>query len=149
MNLEINADRGREVAALLYKAFSSTGIYGRTAMPEDITPEGVERGSLEHLLFITLTVSIDYQRNADQLWKAARKTFEDPETAYLFDPKSLHKIPREKQIKDSKNTVCPKGEVEISGSGVLMALPSTKSGAAIQEIFWRTVTGTQPESWIV
>lgn len=100
MNLSIDVDRGRKVADLLYQAFSTTGIHGRTAMPEDIIPERVERGSLEHLLFITLTVSIDYQRDADRLWRSARRTFEDPETTYLFDPKSLYKTSQEKQIKD-------------------------------------------------
>lgn len=100
MDLRIDANRGRKVADSLYRAFSTTGIHGRSVMPEDITPKGVERGSLEHLLFITLSVSIDYQRDADQLWRSARKTFEDPETAYLFDPESLHKTPRKKQVKD-------------------------------------------------
>ena len=58
-------------------------------MPEDISPKGVHKGSLEHLLFITLTTSIDYQRDADKLWENARKTYEDQETLYLFSPKRL------------------------------------------------------------
>jgi hypothetical protein len=36
-------------------------------MPEDVQPAGVERGSLEHILFITLMVAIDYQREAGVL----------------------------------------------------------------------------------
>lgn len=43
-------------------------------------------GSEEHLRFITLTVAIDYQRPADQLWDAARATYRDEQTRYLFDP---------------------------------------------------------------
>ena len=39
----------------------------------DILPEGVEGGSLEHVLFITLTVSLDYMRDAPTLWESARK----------------------------------------------------------------------------
>ena len=56
-------------------------------MPEDILPEGIRKGSLEHLIFITLTVSIDYQRGVMEVWENSIKTFEDIETRYLFDPK--------------------------------------------------------------
>jgi len=69
-------------------------------MPEDIMPKGVVRGTLERFMFITLTVSIDYQRDAPALWKASRKTFEDPETRYLFDPKALYGTPPRKIIED-------------------------------------------------
>ncbi|GAG95965.1 unnamed protein product [marine sediment metagenome] len=48
------------MAELLYNSFSTVGIHGRTDMPEDITPNGVVRTSLEHIFFIILTVSIDY-----------------------------------------------------------------------------------------
>lgn len=61
-----------------------------SALGAIITPKGVSHGSLEHIMFITLTVAIDYQRDAIGLWENSRKTFEDPETSYLFDPKSLH-----------------------------------------------------------
>jgi len=95
--LKIDADRGRQLAHLLYDGFSTTGILGNAEMPEDILPAGMEKGSLEHLLFITLTVSIDYQRDANVMWAVSRKTFEDPDTRYLFDPASLHNT-RPKQI---------------------------------------------------
>jgi len=55
-------------------------------MPEKKLPAGMKAGSLEYILFITLSVSIDYQRDADRLWDAARATFEDSETTYLFNP---------------------------------------------------------------
>ncbi len=85
---------------MLYKAFTSTGVLGRTEMPEDIRPKGVHKGSIEHQLFITLTVAIDYQRDANTLWKVSRKTFEDSQTKYLFDPESLHLTPLEKIAND-------------------------------------------------
>ena len=50
-------------------------------MPEVLTPSGVVPGSLEHILFITFTVSIDYQRDAISLWNSSRETFVDPETS--------------------------------------------------------------------
>jgi hypothetical protein len=96
--LKIDADRGKQLAHLLYDCFSTTGVLGNTEMPEDILPAGMEKGSLEHLLFITLTVSIDYQRDANAMWAVSRKTFEDPdilrikklsnikmELSYVFD----------------------------------------------------------------
>lgn len=56
------------------------GILRKTETPEDMIPNGMIKWSLEHMLFITLTVSIDYQRDASVLWYNSRKTFEDPET---------------------------------------------------------------------
>ena len=90
MTVTIDAARGHEGAADLVKAFKTTGIHGRTEMPEDALPDGMQKGSLDHLLFITLTVAIDYQRDAPALWASSRATFEDPQTRYLFDPAALH-----------------------------------------------------------
>ncbi len=90
MTIVRDTDRGKKVAELLYNAFSTMGILGRTEMPEDLKPHGVERGSLEHILFLTLTLSIDYQRDAVALWQSSRQSFEETATRYLFDPKSLH-----------------------------------------------------------
>jgi len=89
MPLTLDIDRGRKAAEALVRAFATTGIHGRKDMPEDVLPAGVVKGSLEHLLFLTLTVSIDYQRYADALWKSSRRTYEDPRTRYLFDPGAL------------------------------------------------------------
>ncbi len=100
MTIQIDADRGSRAAKLLHRAFTTTGIHGRTDMPEDVVPEGVERGSLEHILFITLAVSIDYQRDAPALWESARRTHEDLETRYLFVPECLHETPRTKVAQD-------------------------------------------------
>lgn len=89
----VDAQRGKKVAELLHLCFSTTGIHGKTEMPEDIAPVGVLHGSLEHIMFITLTVSIDYQRDADVLWASSRKTYEDTGTQYLFTPEKLHEVP--------------------------------------------------------
>ena len=71
-------------------------------MPEDNLPEGVESGSLQHLLFITLTATIDYMRDADALWESSRKTYADPETSYLFDVSTLADTPFEQLMTDMK-----------------------------------------------
>ena len=93
MSIVIDNERGKKLAELLYNSFTTKGIHGRTDMPEDITPHSVIRGSLDHIFFITLTVSIDYQRDAPSLWESSRKTFDDPETRHLFDPELLHETP--------------------------------------------------------
>ncbi|MDD1721458.1 MAG: hypothetical protein LUP95_05670 [Euryarchaeota archaeon] len=51
---------GAAAARLLHHKFTSTGIFGRNSNTEDSLLKGMERGPLEHLLFLTLAVSIDY-----------------------------------------------------------------------------------------
>jgi len=102
MALYSDIERGKKVADLLYRCFATTGIHGHTEMPEDILPKGVAQGSLEHFLFITLSVSIDYQRDADALWASSRQTYEDPETRYLFNPQLMHETPFSKIVRDMK-----------------------------------------------
>ena len=89
MSVEYHVDRAREIANILYNAWNSEGVFGTKYMPEDWLPEGVEPGSSEHALFITLTIALDYMRDADQLWEACRDTYADPNTRYLFDPQSV------------------------------------------------------------
>ena len=96
----IDDERGKKIAELLYNAFSTNGIHGRTDMPEDIMSKDMEKGSLEHIFFITLTVSIDYQRDAPLLWESARRTFEDQRTRYLFNPERLHEESFTKMVDD-------------------------------------------------
>lgn len=84
-----NSNRGKKIEEHLFKSFSSNGILGKKDMPEDSLPRGMTKGSLEHLMFTTLTVSIDYQRDANSLWHNSRITFEDPDTRYLLDPEEV------------------------------------------------------------
>ena len=67
--LLINSERSKEVAIILFDKFNSNeGIFGHAVMPEDILPLwnsdlhslGIGKGSYEHLMFITLVVSIDF-----------------------------------------------------------------------------------------
>lgn len=92
MPLKTDPERARRVGDRLFRAFHTEGILGEVSMPEHILPPGVERGSQEHLHFITLTVAIDYMRNADDLWAAGRQTYADPETRYLYNPKRVVEI---------------------------------------------------------
>ena len=98
--------RARELANDLHRAFLPTGpgIFGEHAMPEDILPAGLSEGSTEHLLFVTLTVSVDYMRDAVQLWKASRAAYADPETAYLFKPELVCDVGFKKTKADLQRT---------------------------------------------
>jgi len=103
-SLRVNSQKGKKIAGTLYNAFATTGILGNTIMPEDIMPNGMIKGSLEHLFFITLTVSIDYQRDANTLWAVSRKAWENPETAYLYNPQLLHEIPPRRIAEDMQKS---------------------------------------------
>ncbi len=101
-SLTADFKRAQEVARRLYDAFADTaqGIHGQTSMPEDILPAGVSRGSYEQRMFITLTVSIDYMRDAAALWAASRGAFEDHSTRYLFYPSQLAQVPLPQVVHD-------------------------------------------------
>jgi hypothetical protein len=47
-----------------------------------------------------------------ELWENSRKTFEDPETRYLFDPFVLQEIPFEKVISDMRRHSLSKKQVK-------------------------------------
>jgi hypothetical protein len=89
-----NPARAREAARRLWGAWTSTGIFGQRVMPETTLPTGVERGSREHACFITLTVAIDYMRDAAALWTAARATFDDSTTQWVFSPDAVERASR-------------------------------------------------------
>lgn len=108
-NLKIDLERGKHVARILFDKFNSEeGIFGHNVMPEDMLWDSdfsgikVERGSYNHLMFITMVVSIDYMRNADNLWKAGRETMEDPGTKWLFSPEKVKDRPIEEIISAMK-----------------------------------------------
>lgn len=66
------------------------GHLGGEVMPEDANPH-LEKSSKENYLYFTLPMALNYQRNSYTLWESARKTFEDEETRFVFDPKECLK----------------------------------------------------------
>ncbi|KPV61967.1 MAG: hypothetical protein AOA65_2135 [Candidatus Bathyarchaeota archaeon BA1] len=95
-----NIERAQKVGEILLRNFTSQkGIFGRRNIPGDEKPENVKQGSYEHLMFITMVVSIDYMRDAVQLWKAGKKTFEDESLRWLFYPAEVVKRNRDEVIK--------------------------------------------------
>lgn len=65
----------------LIKAYK-TGLLGQTVMPEDSNPGKTNREY--RIAYFSLPMALNYQRNSYKLWEAALKTFNDPETKFVF-----------------------------------------------------------------
>ncbi len=102
MSLVMDSRRAQQVGRLLLDAFRGDGIFGRTFMPAHLLPRGVDRGSRAHLHFVTLTTAINYMRDADALWEASRRTYEAPQTHYLYTPRQVAQTDTDKLIADMK-----------------------------------------------
>lgn len=62
-----------------------TGKLGQTVMPEDSNPVFKDTEIEERLSYFTFPMALNYQRDSYKLWESALKTFEDPETRFVFD----------------------------------------------------------------
>ena len=63
-------------------------LLGGDFMPEDANPN-LEKESNENLLYFTLPMTLNYQRNSYKLWESSLKTFYDQETHFVFNPKMV------------------------------------------------------------
>ena len=61
------------------------GLLGGEIMPEDSNPN-LNKKSKENYLYFTLPMALNYQRNSYTLWESAKKTYEDKDTNFVFDP---------------------------------------------------------------
>jgi hypothetical protein len=120
-----NIERDKAIARLPFESFQNKGIHGRNEMPEDEPPPGVQGGSLDHVLFITQTVAIDYQRDADALWESSRKSFANAETRYVFDPAAVH-ANRRGFARTCRNTAFSKNRGRTAIFGGPSRSPSTR-----------------------
>lgn len=100
MTIIIDKQRGIEASDALLSSYRTVGIHGYKGMPEDIKPDTLKKGGAGHTVFLALTCSIDYQRNADALWESARRTFADPSVNYLFSPEEIAKTSLTKLMRD-------------------------------------------------
>ena len=93
MTITTDLQRGARVARRLYECFQQREIFGHgDDMPESMVWGDRDRHSLQHILFLTFTVAIDYMRDAHSLWRSALIALDDPETSYLFDPARLARM---------------------------------------------------------
>lgn len=74
------------VMRLLY--YYVEGTLGREPMPEVYNP-GLSPSSKEHYHYFTMPMALNYRRSSYQMWKAALKTFFDPETRFVFAPEQV------------------------------------------------------------
>lgn len=97
-------------------------------MPEDSNP-GVEKMNREvRIAYFTLPMALNYQRDSYKLWEATLKTFNDPETRFVFDV--------EKVSKSSEN------RVRAALMKYKVALQPNKHINT-----WRTIAKTIYENW--
>jgi len=66
----------------LITAYKS-GQLGQTIMPEDSHPNF--QTNEQRLIYFTLPMSLNYQRDSYKLWESALKTFNDPTTKVVFN----------------------------------------------------------------
>lgn len=64
------------------------GRLGGEIMPEDINP-ALEKGSRANYAYFTLPMALNYQRDSYALWRAARDTYNDESTRFVFDPERV------------------------------------------------------------
>lgn len=69
---------------LLLEAYR-TGKLGQTVMPEDSNPGFSESEVEARLSYFTLPMALNYQRDSYKLWESALRTYQDPETRFVFD----------------------------------------------------------------
>lgn len=101
-NIQSDIVRAREVAEILTKAFTGSGIFGMTGTLLERPPE--EAALLpEGLVFITLTLALDSHRDSKSLWESARLAYRDERTRYLFSPEALSETDPDQIAMDMNN----------------------------------------------
>ncbi|MEK7531751.1 MAG: hypothetical protein AAB545_02390 [Patescibacteria group bacterium] len=105
-----------------------TGQLGQTVMPEDSNP-GLEKMDQEsRISYFTLPMALNYQRDSYKLWEAALKTFNDPDTNFVFDVEKASKASEE--------------EVRTALTKYKLALQPNKHVNT-----WRTIAKTIYKNW--
>ena len=80
---------------LLLEAYKS-GKLGQTKMPEDTNPGFLGEDKEARLTYFTLPMALNYQRDSYKMWEAALKTYNDPETNWVFDIERVDKSQNDK-----------------------------------------------------
>ena len=104
------------------------GLLGQTKMPEDSSPRFTDSDIENRIAYFTLPMSLNYQRDSYKLWEAALKTFNDPDTRFVFD---IHEV-------TSRN----EEEVRAALMKYKVALQPNKHINT-----WRTISKTVAEKW--
>lgn len=70
-----------------------------TLAQHEVHPD-IPIGSRENYLYFTLPCCLNFQRSSPAMWQSALKTFNDPETNYLFFPEKVTTVTPEKVKRD-------------------------------------------------
>jgi hypothetical protein len=68
------------------------GQLGQTIMPEDSSPSFSEKEKELRLVYFSLPMSLNYQRNSYELWKSALSTYNDNETKVVFGLEEVNNL---------------------------------------------------------
>lgn len=74
----------------------SAGKLGYMKMPEDSSPVFLDNDIETRLVYYTLPMSLNYQRNSYKLWEAVLKTFNDSDANYIFNIQYSAKLSEDK-----------------------------------------------------
>lgn len=66
------------------KEFYDNGMLGGDLLPEDNNPN-LDKSSLENIIYFTLPMALNYQRNSYTLWESVLKTWNDDSTNFIFN----------------------------------------------------------------
>ncbi len=105
-----------------------TGKLGQTVMPEDSNPVFSPKEQEWRFAYFTLPMALNYQRDSYTLWKSALKTFQDPETKFVFDVAEVTKKSEE--------------DVRKALMKYKLALQPNKHITT-----WRTISKTVKDNW--
>ncbi len=89
MSLKYSINRAIDITRALPDAIENSILLVPEETRNYSPPPGVTIGSLEHVIFITLTLSIDNGCNSAALWDSSRQAYEAEQTRYLFSPEAL------------------------------------------------------------
>lgn len=81
----------------LYKLFQDGHI---PTLPQHELHPNLHISSRENYLYFTLAPSLNFQRSSPSMWASALKTYEDPETNYLFFPERVIEKTRDEIQRD-------------------------------------------------
>lgn len=82
----MNKQQALNKVKTLHKLYTQGNI--ATLHQHEVNP-GLPNDCRENYIYFTLPVCINFQRNSPAMWAAALKTYQDPDTNYLFFPEKL------------------------------------------------------------
>lgn len=103
MSLIYNTNRASEIAHMLPEAMSGSVLFITGEKTDYSPPSGVTPGSLDHIIFLTLTLSVDTGSDPKTLWNASRDAYEAENTRYLFSSSAVYEEDVDHIIYDLKN----------------------------------------------